>query len=129
MHRFAVFFIVPSSNPTVTPTERTAKTISTEKVSSTEVKKPVGTPRKSMARPRKGNINVHVLQLFFLFQLIFVSPLFFAMVMNLKQRKTKLNCNICDNEQLFSEAKKDVMNSKDRAGCYFSCRFSSKSRH
>ena len=48
--------------------------------------------------------------------------------MNLKQRKTKLNCNICDNEQLFSEAKKDVMNSKDRAGCYFSCRFSSKSR-
>ena len=60
MHRFAVFFIGPSSNPTVTPTERTAKTISTEKVSSTEVKKPVGTPRKSVARPRKGNINVCV---------------------------------------------------------------------
>ena len=128
MHRFAVFFIVPSSNPTVTPTERTAKTISTEKVSSTEVKKPVGTPRKSVARPRKGNINVCV-AVNFLFQLIFVFPLFFAMVMNLKQRKTKLNCNICDNEQLFSEAKKDVMNSKDRAGRYFSCRFSSKSRH
>ena len=127
MHRFAVFFIVPSSNPTVTPTERTAKTISTEKVSSTEVKKPVGTPRKSVARPRKGNINVCV-AVNFLFQLIFVFPLFFAMVMNLKQRKTKLNCNICDNEQLLSEAKKDVMNSKDRAGCYFSCRFSSKSR-
>ena len=127
MHRFAVFFIVPSSNPTVTPTERTAKTISTEKVSSTEVKKPVGTPRKSVARPRKGNINVCV-AVNFLFQLIFVFPLFFAMVMNLKQRKTKLNCNICDNEQLFSEAKKDVMNSKDRTGCYFSCRFSSKSR-
>ena len=123
MHRFAVFFIVPSSNPTVTPTERTAKTISTEKVSSTEVKK----PRKSVARPRKGNINVCV-AVNYLFQLIFVFPLFFAMVMNLKQRKTKLNCNICDNEQLFSEAKKDVMNSKDRAGCYFSCRFSSKSR-
>ena len=127
MHRFAVFFIVPSSNPTVTPTERTAKTISTEKVSFTEVKKPVGTPRKSVARPRKGNINVCV-AVNFLFQLIFVLPLFFAMVMNLKQRKTKLHCHICDNEQLFSEAKKDVMNSKDRAGCYFSCRFSSKSR-
>ena len=108
MHRFAVFFIVPSSNPTVTPTERTAKTMSTEKVSSTEVKKPVGTPRKSVARPRKGNINVCV-AVNFLFQLIFVFPLFFAMVMNLKQRKTKLNCNICDNEQLFSEAKKDVI--------------------
>ena len=45
MHRFAMFFIVPSSTPTVQPTERTAKTIS-----STEVKKPVGTPRKSVAR-------------------------------------------------------------------------------
>ena len=66
MHRFAVFFIVPSSNPTVTPTERTAKTISTEKVSSTEVKKPVGTPRKSVARPRKGNINVCVAVNFFI---------------------------------------------------------------
>ena len=77
MHRFAVFFIVPSSNPTVTPTERTAKTISTEKVSSTEVKKPVGTPRKSVARARKGNINVCV-AVNFLFQLIFVFPLFFC---------------------------------------------------
>ena len=77
MHRFAVFFIVPSSNPTVTPTERTAKTISTEKVSSTEVKKPVGTPRKSVARPRKGNINVCV-AVNFLFQLIFVFLLFFC---------------------------------------------------
>ena len=80
-----------------------------------------------MARPRKGNFNVCV-AVIFLFQLIFVFPLFFAMVMNLKQRKTKLNCNMCDNEQLFSEAKKDVMNYKDRAGRYFSCRFSSKSR-
>ena len=69
MHRFAVFFIVPSSNPT--------KTISTEKVSSTEVKKPVGTPRKSVARARKGNINVCV-AVNFLFQLIFVFPLFFC---------------------------------------------------
>ena len=90
MHRFPMFFIVPSSTPTVTPTERAAKTISTEKVSSTEVKKPVGTPRKSVARPRKGNINVCV-AVNFLFQLIFVFPLFFAMVMNLKQRKTTLN--------------------------------------
>ena len=85
MHRFAMFFIVPSSTPTVQPTERTAKAIS-----STEVKKPVGTPRKSVARPRKGNTNVCV-AVIFLFQLIFVFPLFFAMVMNLKQRKTKLN--------------------------------------
>ena len=35
---------------------------------------------------------------------------------------------MCDNEQLFSGTKKDVMNYKDLAGCYFSCRFSSKSR-
>ena len=90
MHRFAMFFIVPSSTPTVPPTERTAKTISTEKVSSTEVKKPLGTPRKSVARPRKGNI-ICCVAVNFLFQLIFVFPLFFAMVMNLKQRKTKLN--------------------------------------
>ena len=90
MHRFAMFFIVPSSTPTVPPTERTAKTISTERISSTGITKPVGTPRKSVARPRKGNINVCV-AVIFLFQLIFVFPLFFAMVMNLKQRKTKLN--------------------------------------
>ena len=90
MHRFVMFFIVPSSNSTVPSTERTAKTISTEKVSSTEVTKPVGTPREYVARPGKGNINVCV-AVNFLFQLIFVFPLFFAMVMNLKQRKTKLN--------------------------------------
>ena len=66
MHRFAMFFIVPSSTPTVQPTERTTKTISTEKVSSTGVKTPVGTPRKYVARPRKGNINVCVAVNFFI---------------------------------------------------------------
>lgn len=60
-----VFFLVPSSTPTVQPTERTTKTISTEKVSSTGVKTPVGTPRKYVARPRKGNINVRVAINFF----------------------------------------------------------------
>ena len=88
MHRFAVFFLVPSSTPTVQPTERTTKTISTEKVSSTGVKTPVGTPRKSMARPRKGNINVCVAINFFI-QLNVVFRLFFVMVMSLKQRKSK----------------------------------------
>ena len=83
-----VFFLVPSSTPTVQPTERTTKTISTEKVSSTGVKTPVGTPRKSVARPRKGNINVCVAITFFN-QLNFVFPLFFVMVMSLKQRKSK----------------------------------------
>ena len=83
-----VFFLVPSSTPTVTPTERTTKTISTEKVSSTGVKTPVGTPRKNVARPRKGNINVCVAINFFI-QLNFVFPLFFVMVMSLKQRKSK----------------------------------------
>ena len=89
MHRFAMFFfLVPSSTPTVQPTERTTKTISTEKVSSTGVKTPVGTPRKSMARPRKGNINVCVAINFFI-QLNVVFRLFFVMVMSLKQRKSK----------------------------------------
>ena len=89
MHRFAMFFfLVPSSTPTVQPTERTTKTISTEKVSSTGVKTPEGTPRKSVARPRKGNINVCVAITFFN-QLNFVFPLFFVMVMSLKQRKSK----------------------------------------
>ena len=83
-----VFFLVPSSTPTVQPTERTTKTISTEKVSSTGVKTPVGTPRKSVARPRKGSINVCV-AVNLLFPLNFVFPLFFVMVMNLKQRKSK----------------------------------------
>ena len=83
-----VFFLVPSSTPTVQPTERTTKTISTEKVSSTGVKTPEGTPRKSVARPRKGNINVCVAITFFI-QLNFVFPLFFVMVMSLKQRKSK----------------------------------------
>ena len=64
MHLFAMFFLVPSSTPTT-------KTISTENVSSTEVTKPVGTPRESMARLRKGNINVCV-AVNFLFQSIFV---------------------------------------------------------
>ena len=83
-----VFFLVPSSTPTVQPTERTTKTISTEKVSSTGVKTPVGTPRKYVARPRKGNINVCVAINFFI-QFNFVFPLFFVMVMSLKQRKSK----------------------------------------
>ena len=63
---FHYVFLVPSSTPTVPPTERTTKTISTEKVSSTGVKTPVGTPRKYVARPRKGNINVCVAVNFFI---------------------------------------------------------------
>ena len=35
---------------------------------------------------------------------------------------------MCDKEQIFNEAEKDVKNYKDRAGRYFSCRYSSKSR-
>ena len=88
MHRFAMFFIVPSSTPTVPPTEPTVKTISTENVSFTEVTKPLGTPREYVARLRKGNINVCV-AVNFLFQLIFVFPLFSVIVINLRQRKNK----------------------------------------
>ena len=49
------FYVVPSSTTTAPPMEKTTKTTSTEKISSTGNEIPEGKPERSASQRRKGS--------------------------------------------------------------------------